>query len=353
MIPNLIDFNDILPYFDELYGLSMEIYSSPGDFSHMMENKLLATLFYEPSTRTQFSFQAAMYRLGGKVIGFSDANSSSVSKGETLSDTVKIVSGYSDFIVIRHPVEGAAYAASLYSGVPVINAGDGGHFHPTQTIADLITVKKEKSTLSGLKIGICGDLKNGRTVHSLIRALSEFKGNEFYLISTAELDVPKYIKDYMKVRGIIYHNANSINECIETLDILYMTRIQKERFVSIDEYNSQAGLFILDEDKLVKAKNDLLILHPLPRVDEIHYNVDRDLRAFYFKQAEYGMYGRMALLLLFDKYLTLKNGFDLLQSNTDMKCINPRCIVNHEKNLPNLSTFTDGGYACSYCEHSM
>jgi len=281
----------------EIFDLAKEIIDEPGDFAHVCDGKLLATLFYEPSTRTRFSFEAAMLRLGGQVIGFSEPNSSSASKGESVSDTIRTVACYADIAVMRHPKEGAPKVASKYSPIPVINAGDGGHQHPTQTLTDLLTIKSIKGTLSNLTIGLCGDLMFGRTVHSLIKAMSRYEGNKFVLISPNELRIPEYIKNDVLVKNKIeFIEAKKIEEVIETLDILYMTRVQRERFFNEEDYVRLKDSYILDGEKMEKAKKDMIVLHPLPRVNEISYEVDQDLRACYFKQAKYGMYARMALI---------------------------------------------------------
>lgn len=283
---------------DEIFKLAHQIMARPEEFSHICDGKILATLFYEPSTRTRLSFEAAMMRLGGKILGFSEPNSTSISKGETLADTIKMVSIYSDIITMRHPKEGAAKVASLYSNVPIINAGDGGHQHPTQTLADLLTITSLKNGLNNHTIGICGDLKFGRTVHSLIKAMSRYKGNKFVLISPKELAVPQYIREEILQRNNIeYKEVEKLEDVIETLDILYMTRVQKERFFNEEEYLRLRDSYILDKAKMDMAKKDMIVMHPLPRVNEIAYEVDEDSRASYFKQAEYGMYVRMALMI--------------------------------------------------------
>jgi len=283
---------------DEIFNLAHQIITHPKDFSHICDGKILATLFYEPSTRTRLSFEAAMMRLGGKILGFSEIKSTSISKGETLADTIKMVSIYSDIIAMRHPKEGAAKVASIYSSVPIINAGDGGHQHPTQTLADLLTITSLKSGLNNHTIGICGDLKFGRTVHSLIKAMSRYKGNKFVLISPKELAVPQYIREeILEKNNIEYIEVEKLEDAIENLDILYMTRVQKERFFNEEEYLRLKDSYILDNAKMKIAKDDMIIMHPLPRVNEIAYEVDEDSRASYFKQAEYGMYVRMALII--------------------------------------------------------
>lgn len=344
---NLIDFNDLSnDEWYELYDLAVKIKKNPAEFSDICRGKILATLFYEPSTRTQMSFQTAMMRLGGKVIGFSDPNSSSVSKGETLRDTVKIVTAYSDVLVIRNPIEGAALAASLYSRVPVINAGDGGHLHPTQTLTDLMTISELKGRPEGLTIGLCGDLLNGRTVHSLLRAMARFKNNRFVLISTPELKCPDYVTSALGENGNSFVEVKTIEECISELDILYMTRIQRERFASKEEYARQAGVYRLTAEKMKLAKPDMAVLHPLPKVDEIDYEVDDDPRTMYFEQAENGMYIRMALIAKLCEHE--KTGRSPAYPKPEgAYCNNPRCISNHEKYLPKL--IKDG--RCEYCDH--
>ncbi len=283
---------------DEIFNLANQIITHPKDFAHICDGKILATLFYEPSTRTRLSFEAAMMRLGGKILGFSETKSTSISKGETLADTIKMVSIYSDIIAMRHPKEGAAKVASIYSSVPVINAGDGGHQHPTQTLADLLTITSLKNGLNNHTIGICGDLKFGRTVHSLIKAMSRYNNNKFALISPKELAVPQYIREeILEKNNIEYIEVEKLEDVIETLDILYMTRVQKERFFNEEEYLRLRDSYILDKAKMEMAKDDMIVMHPLPRVNEIAYEVDVDSRASYFKQAEYGMYVRMALII--------------------------------------------------------
>ena len=283
---------------DEIFELAHQIISNPQEYAHLCEGKILATIFYEPSTRTRFSFEAAMMRLGGKILGFSEPNSTSSAKGETLADTIRMVSIYSDIIAMRHPKEGSAKVASMYSSVPIINAGDGGHQHPTQTLTDLLTIKSQKQKLEGHTIGICGDLKNGRTVQSLIAAMSRYEGTEFILISPKELVIPEYIREeILKRKNISFREVENIDDVIHELDILYMTRIQKERFFNEEEYLRLKDSYILDNEKMQKAKSDMIIMHPLPRVNEIAIEVDNDKRAVYFKQAEYGMYVRMALIV--------------------------------------------------------
>lgn len=283
---------------DELFVLANKIMENPDKFKHICDGKILGTLFYEPSTRTRLSFEAAMMRLGGKILGFSEPNSTSIAKGETLADTIRMVSIYSDIIAMRHPREGAAKVASLYSSVPVINAGDGGHQHPTQTLTDLLTITSLKKGLNGHTIGLCGDLKFGRTVHSLIKAMTRYNGNKFVMISPKELAIPQYIREeVLQNNNMEYAEVERLEDVIGDLDILYMTRIQKERFFNEEEYLRLKDSYILDEEKMKLAKDDMIVMHPLPRVNEIATEVDSDKRACYFKQAEYGMYVRMALMI--------------------------------------------------------
>ena len=296
---HLIEPKDLsLEELDDIFELSNQIIENPKKYQDICKGKILATLFYEPSTRTRLSFETAMLRLGGQVIGFSDAKASSVSKGESIRETILTVNCYSDIIAIRHPLEGAAKLASMFSDIPVINAGDGGHQHPTQTLTDLLTIKRIKGNLSGNTIALCGDLKYGRTVHSLIKALSRYSDNKFILISPKELRLPDYIKeDVLEANNIEYTEIDKLEEGIKNADILYMTRIQQERFKSEQEYEKLKGVYILDEEKMSLAKDDMIVLHPLPRVNEISYEVDNDKRAKYFEQAKMGMYVRMALMV--------------------------------------------------------
>ena len=293
---HLIDFGDLSrAEWESLYQRCSAIMDHPADFLDACRGRVMASLFYEPSTRTNFSFQAAMLRVGGTVFGFADPRSTSTAKGETLKDTIKMVSGYADVVVMRSPKEGAAKAASLYSHVPVINAGDGGHMHPTQTTADLTTITRLRGKVDGLSVGLCGDLKNGRTVHSLIKALAKFDGVKFYLIAPRELAVPEYLRAFMKERGLWFVEVTGLEPVIPQLDVLYMTRIQRERFVDPLEYERNKGIYVLTRRKLERGRKDLLVMHPLPRVDEISIDVDDDPRAVYFDQARYGMFARMAL----------------------------------------------------------
>ncbi|MDP4121039.1 MAG: aspartate carbamoyltransferase [Bacillota bacterium] len=345
---HIIDLDDLtLNELDKITSLADEIYKNPEKYNEACKGKILATLFYEPSTRTQMSFQTAMLKLGGQTIGFDNPMNSSVAKGESLKDTIKIVSGYANIIAMRHPMEGSAKAASFYSSVPVINGGDGGHLHPTQTLTDVVTLHHELGRLDNLCIGVCGDLKNGRTVHSLIKTLSHFKGNRFVLIATKELTIPDYIKKIMDKNGCSYTEVLTLAEAIPQLDVLYMTRIQKERFASEEEYLAQQGVFVLDKEKLKSAKKDLKILHPLPRVDEITIDVDDDPRAIYFKQAVYGVYARMALILLLldDNSEPAKPSFEGAE-----ECKNPRCISAQEKYLPKCYKTAGNDKICEYCD---
>lgn len=292
---NPLDFS--VEELDRLFDLAGRIEADPAKYAHACEGKKLATCFYEPSTRTRLSFEAAMLNLGGQVLGFSDAASSSAAKGESVSDTIRIVSCYADICAMRHPKEGAPMVAAERSGIPVINAGDGGHQHPTQTLTDLLTIRSLKGRLGGFTIGLCGDLKFGRTVHSLINALIRYSDIRFIFISPEELKVPDYITDMLTEKGIPYEEVIRLEDCMPDLDLLYMTRVQKERFFNEEDYVRLKDFYILDKAKLSAAKADMLVLHPLPRVNEISVEVDDDPRAVYFKQAQYGVYVRMALIL--------------------------------------------------------
>ena len=298
-IRHLIDINDFtIKEIDNLIKVANDIIKHRDKYSHKCDDKILATLFFEPSTRTRLSFESAMMRLGGKVLGFSEASSSSVSKGESVADTIAVVSGYSDVICMRHPKEGAPLVAASKATVPIINAGDGGHNHPTQTLTDLLTISCEVGKLDNLTIGLCGDLKFGRTVHSLINAMCGHKNIKFVLISPDELKLPEYVKtEILEKHNIDYIETTDLEECISELDVLYMTRVQRERFFNEADYVRLKDYYILNKEKLKKAKKNLCIMHPLPRVNEISTDVDSDPRAKYFKQAEYGVYIRMALIL--------------------------------------------------------
>lgn len=344
---------------DGLIERALDIIQSPAKYAHCCEGKKLATLFFEPSTRTRLSFEAAMYELGGHVLGFSAAQSSSASKGESVADTARVVSCYADIIAMRHPREGAALVAAESSSVPVINAGDGGHCHPTQTLADLLTIRREKGRLEHLTVGFCGDLKFGRTVHSLIHALSRYAGIRLVLISPDELKLPDYVKaDVIEKKGMPYTETTSLEAAMPELDILYMTRIQQERFASQEEYQRLKDSYILTPEKLETAKKDLVILHPLPRVNEISVAVDADSRACYFKQVLNGKYMRMALIL---KLLEAAEKGEPSRRRVledavlcpEHRCKNPRCISGCEQELAPLFTQVSGAedtLRCVYCE---
>ena len=292
---NPLDFS--VEELDRLFALASDIEAHPDAYAHACAGKKLATCFYEPSTRTRLSFEAAMLNLGGSVLGFSDAASSSASKGESVADTIRIISCYADICAMRHPKEGAPMVAASFSRIPVINAGDGGHQHPTQTLTDLMTIRSLKGRLSSLTVGLCGDLKFGRTVHSLINALSRYDNIRFIFISPEELRVPDYVTEMLKEKGIPYEEVIRLEESLPQLDLLYMTRVQRERFFNEEDYVRLKDFYILDKAKLSLAPADMLVLHPLPRVNEISVDVDDDPRAVYFKQAQYGVYVRMALIL--------------------------------------------------------
>ena len=283
---------------DELLKLAGEIYEHPDDYKDVCSRKKLATCFYEPSTRTRLSFESAMLNLGGQVLGFSSADSSSAAKGESVADTIRVISSYADICAMRHPKEGAPYVASLHSLIPVINAGDGGHNHPTQTLTDLMTISKLKGGFSGLTIGLCGDLKFGRTVHSLVEAMVRYPDVHFIMISPDELKIPDYLRKDILDRNLIdYKEVNVLEDVMPELDILYMTRVQRERFFNEEDYVRLKDSFILDHKKMKLAREDMLVLHPLPRVNEIATEIDDDPRAVYFKQAKFGVYVRMALIM--------------------------------------------------------
>lgn len=344
---------------DKLIDVADDIMTNPDKYNEACRHKILATLFYEPSTRTRLSFESAMMSLGGNVLGFSEATSSSASKGETVADTIEMVSGYADIIAMRHPKEGAPIVAAMHSTVPVINAGDGGHYHPTQTLTDLMTIRHEKGRFDNLTIGLCGDLKFGRTVHSLIGAMARYEGVRFVLISPEALRLPGFVKhEYITSKGISYEESESLEEVIGKLDILYMTRIQRERFVSEDEYLALKDSCILTAEKMKSAKPDMIVMHPLPRVNEIEVAVDSDPRACYFKQAHYGRYVRMALIM---KLLGLIENDVPYTPAEDKKpivygvytCHNPRCITSIEHELPQAFKLADKEnsiYRCVYCE---
>ena len=293
---NPLDFS--VEEIEALLDLASDIEKHPQKYAHVCDGKKLATLFYEPSTRTRLSFESAMLRLGGSVLGFSSADSSSAAKGESVSDTIRVISCYADICAMRHPKEGAPMVASVHSGIPVINAGDGGHQHPTQTLTDLMTIRSLKGRLDNLTVGLCGDLKFGRTVHSLINALVRYTGIRFVLISPPELRIPDYIReDVLQAKGIEYREVENLDEAMPELDILYMTRVQKERFFNEEDYIRMKDCYILDKQKMSLAREDMFVLHPLPRGNEISGEVDDEPRAAYFRQVQYGVYVRMALIM--------------------------------------------------------
>ena len=351
---HIIDLCDLTEKeFSDLYKLVSNIIDRPEGYVDACRGKVLGSLFYEPSTRTNLSFSTAMMRLGGSVVGFSDPNATSASKGETLKDTINMVSSYADMIVMRNPREGAAKVASMYSSVPVINAGDGGHMHPTQTMADLTTITRLRGKVDDLSIGLCGDLKNGRTVHSLIKALAKFQNITFFLISPRELAVPDYVRTFMRENNMRFTEVTGLEAVMPQLDVLYMTRIQKERFVDPVEYERNKGIYVLTRRKLDRAKPDMLILHPLPRVDEITVDVDDDPRAVFF-QARFGMFARMALL----EHLATQPRWedrDLppVEIGTKPVCTNPRCITQTQHYLPPLVKKIGGVDCCGFCDHAL
>ena len=356
-IRNLINITDLtVEEIDRLIAVADDIVAHHSAYEDICAHKKLATLFFEPSTRTRLSFEAAMLELGGSVLGFSEANSSSAAKGESVSDTVRTVGCYADIIAMRHPKEGAPIVAAQRTTVPIINGGDGGHFHPTQTLTDLLTIKRKKGRLSDMTIGLCGDLINGRTVHSLIKAMTCFEGNQFILISTPELKLPSYVKDILTASGCPFREVASLEEVLPELDVLYMTRIQQERFASREAYLAQKDTYILTVKKLKAAKPDMIILHPLPRVDEIEVAVDEDPRAMYFNQARYGMYVRMALIItMLD--LNKKDNPTILLRGTTVKgaaCKNPNCITCSESYLPkSFLKLGDALLECEYCNERL
>ena len=342
---------------DQLIATAKDIIAHPEAYQDKCAHKKLATLFFEPSTRTRLSFEAAMLELGGSVIGFSEASSSSASKGESVADTAKIVSCYADIIAMRHPKEGAPFVASQAATIPVINAGDGGHNHPTQTLADLLTISREMGRLDNLTIGLCGDLKYGRTVHSLIEAMSRYSGIRFVLISPQELKIPGFIRyNVLEREHIPYTEVSSLEEAMPQLDVLYMTRIQRERFDDPREYERLKDSYVLDTQKMELAKKTMCVLHPLPRVNEISVKVDDDPRAAYFRQALNGKYMRMALILkLLEEAQRnpLREALDTEGLEYDRVCTNPKCITQTEQELPQLFRCTDKAadiHRCIYCE---
>ncbi len=342
---------------DSLIATAKDIIAHPEAYRESCKYKKLATLFYEPSTRTRLSFEAAMLELGGSVLGFASANSSSASKGESMADTAKIISCYADIMAIRHPMDGAPFVASRNASIPVINAGDGMHNHPTQTLADLLTISREMGRLHDLTIGLCGDLKYGRTVHSLIEAMSRYTGIQFILISPEELRLPGYVKfNTLEKYHMAYEEVTSLEEAMPKLDVLYMTRIQRERFSDPDAYARLKDSYILDTGKMKLAKEHMCVLHPLPRVNEISVAVDDDPRAAYFRQALNGKYMRMALILMLLKEAEQNPTREPIRGELryDLVCRNPRCISATEQELPQIFRLTDkaaGIHRCVYCEH--
>ncbi len=377
---SVIDTTDLsLAEVQQLLDTSLDIIADPAKYAHVCEGKKLATLFFEPSTRTRMSFEAAMYELGGNVISMTDAGTSSAAKGETVADTAKVVSNYVDIIAQRHPKAGAALVAARNASIPVINAGDGGHCHPTQTFADLLTIYREYGKMDGLTIGFCGDLLYGRTVHSLMAAMARYQGIRFVLISPEELKVPRHlIEDVATPAGIPCEETTSLEEALPKLDVLYMTRIQKERFDDPAQYERLKGVYVLDAEKMKLAKPDCIVMHPLPRVDEIAVEVDDDPRARYFEQTLNGKYMRMALILKLlgygdggalslskrslsqnpaeqDPSLTCEGGpFSLwakAEEDPAYRCANPKCICASERAIRHKYYIAkDGGRRCVYCE---
>ena len=338
---------------DEIVSLAEDIIAHRDKYYERCAHRKLATLFYEPSTRTRLSFTSAMMELGGNVLGFSDARNSSVSKGETVQDTVRVVGCFADVIAMRHYIEGAPLAASLVSPVPIINAGDGSHSHPTQTLTDLLTIKRELGSIDGISIGFCGDLRFGRTVHSLIKALARYEGIKVVLIAPDELRLPDYIKqDVCEKMGVSYREVRTIEEVMPELDVLYMTRVQKERFLDEDEFDRVKDSFVLDSAKMSLAKEKMAVLHPLPRVNEILQEVDSDPRAAYFRQVENGKFVRMALI---SKLLDWKDDPAHQMPERPLaefagRCTNPKCICNCERVEPRFRRTDEGVVRCAYCD---
>lgn len=353
---HLIDPTDLsVQEIDEIIALAEDIIANRAKYSEVLKGKKLATLFYEPSTRTRLSFTSAMLELGGTVIGFSDAASSSVSKGETVADTVRVIRCFADIIAMRHFKEGAPLVASQYAGIPVINAGDGSHSHPTQTMTDLLTIHREKGRLDHLTIGFCGDLKYGRTVHSLIKAMSRYARIRVVLISPDELRLPAYMLEEMRLSGLEYREVQTLEEAMPELDILYMTRVQKERFESEAEYERVKDCFILDAAKMALGKSDMIVLHPLPRVNEITREVDNDPRAAYFRQVENGKFVRMALIYTLLKWVPENRPFaktPVLAEGllVDQYTCTNRCCISTTEDVEQLAIETDGVVRCAYCE---
>ena len=344
---------------DELIATANDIIAHPENYREKCKYKKLATLFYEPSTRTRLSFEAAMLELGGSVLGFSEASSSSAAKGESVADTAKMISCYADIAAMRHPREGAPFVASMAATSPFVNAGDGGHNHPTQTLADLLTISREMGRLNNLTIGLCGDLKYGRTVHSLIEAMSRYEGIKFVLISPDELKIPGFVRyNVLERHNISYTEVTSMEDAMPQLDVLYMTRIQRERFDNPADYERLKDSYILTADKMTLAKEKMCVLHPLPRVNEISVKVDDDPRAAYFRQALNGKYMRMALILKLLKEAEdgKKEAIDTAGFIYDRVCTNPKCITVVEQELPQICKLTDRAanvHRCIYCEQKV
>lgn len=354
---NVLDPTDLsVAEIDDIVNLALDIIANRSKYSDACKGKKLATLFYEPSTRTRLSFTSAMMELGGNVLGFSDAMSSSVSKGETVADTTRVINSFADIIAMRHPKEGAPLVATQYASIPVINAGDGGHSHPTQTLTDLLTIRREKGKFSDITIGFCGDLKFGRTVHSLIKAMGRYTGVKFVFIAPHELRLPDYmIHDVCDKHKLTYSEVSTLEDALPQLDVLYMTRVQKERFDDEAEYNRLKDSFILDAKKMALAQPDMIVLHPLPRVNEITPEVDNDPRACYFKQVENGKFARMALILTLLQWAekpvdTSNNGNTLVEGP---RCLHARCISSSEKVAPLYQLSANNTYRCIYCESPM
>ncbi len=348
---HLIDIRDFsISEIDSLLTLAIDIIEHREKYAHVCEGKKLATLFYEPSTRTRLSFTAAMMELGGQVLGFSDARSSSVSKGETVADTIRVVGCFADIIAMRHYKEGAPQVASEFSPVPIINAGDGGHFHPTQTLTDLLSIRRELGHLDNLTIGLCGDLKYGRTVHSLIQAMERYEGVHFVLISPKELQLPDYLKHEVEGR---YTEVETLEEAMPLVDVLYMTRVQQERFADQDEYMRLRDSFILDTEKMALAKENMIVLHPLPRVNEITPAVDNDPRAAYFRQVENGKHVRKALIYTLLQWTQDEQPTAHSPQLTTLNCSNPVCISQTEPVDKRSYLDPSGIERCHYCDHQL
>lgn len=340
---------------NEIIERALDIIAHRDKYAEACKGRKLATLFYEPSTRTRLSFTAAMMELGGSVLGFSDARSSSVSKGETIADTIRVISCFADIVAMRHPKEGAPLIAKSFSRIPIINAGDGGHNHPTQTLTDMLTIRRELGRFDHLTIGLCGDLKYGRTVHSLIKAMSRYEGTRFVLISPRELELPGYMLEEMAEKNIAYTRCATMEEAMPELDVLYMTRVQQERFSDPAEYERLKLAFVLDEEKMRLAKRDMIVLHPLPRVGEITEGVDTDPRAAYFRQVENGKYVRMALIYTLLSWHDQQDNIPNIGEAqlSDQQCHNPHCITSTEPVAQRCYKDAKGITRCAYCDHEI